>query len=194
VERPELRTFTREDPVHVLKRKRGCYVTAALTVLHAYNDAGRPYPRQSLGGFEGWSGLVRDALLWLGEVDPVKTIEDARTADPDRQKLEAVIAQWRGVLGNRSVTTRAVIDEACWFDVTPTPTNSNHITYRHPEFRNALLDVANERGRVSVGRLGKWIGANKHKVVGKHRLEADTLSGGNARWRLQERQADGAWL
>jgi hypothetical protein len=41
VERPELRAFTREDPVHVLKRERGLYVTAALTALHAYNVAGR---------------------------------------------------------------------------------------------------------------------------------------------------------
>jgi len=193
VERPELRTFTREDPVHTLKRERGRYVSAALTVLHAFNVAGRPVTRQPLGGFEGWSRLVRDTLIWLGEVDPVETIEGARSGDPERQKLEAVIAQWRQVLDNRSVTTRAVIEEACWFDLTPTPSNPNHITYRHPEFRNALLDVANERGRVSVGRLGKWIGANQHKVIGKDRLAADTPAAGNARWRLERRQTDGTW-
>ena len=194
VERPELRTFAQEDPVRVLKRDRGSYVTAALTVLHAYNVAGRPNPQPPLGGFEGWSALVRDALVWLGEADPVETIEEARKGDPDRHRLEAVVTHWSGVLGNRSVTTRTVIEEACGFTLDPTPSNPNHIAYLHPEFRNALLDVANERGRVSAARLGKWIGANKLKVVGNYRLAAATMSAGNARWRLEEQQADGRWL
>jgi hypothetical protein len=193
VERPELRTFTREDPVRVLKRERERYAVAALTVLHGYNHAGRPGAPSPLGGFEGWSDLVRGALLWLGEADPVETIEAARSGDPERQRLEAVITQWRQVLDNRSVTTRAVIEEACGFDLTGTATRPNHITYRHPEFRNALLDVANERGSVSVGRLGRWIGANQHKVIGQDRLTADTPAAGNARWRLERRQADGTW-
>lgn len=89
VERPELRTFTREDPVHVLKRERGRYAVAALTVLHAYNCAGRPGRQQPLGGFEGWSGLVRDGLMWLGEADrsgpsrrPATTIPTASGSKP----------------------------------------------------------------------------------------------------------------
>jgi hypothetical protein len=193
VERPELRTFTREDPVHVLKRERGRYVTAALTALHAYNVAGRPITKQLLGGFEGWSALVRDTLLWLGEADPVDTIEGARNEDPDQQKLAAVVTRWWEVLGNRSITVRLVIEEACGFSLDPTPSNPNHIAYWHPEFRNALLDVANERGRVSAERLGRWIARNKHKVVDKHRFAFDTISAGDRLWRLEERQADGTW-
>jgi hypothetical protein len=192
-ERPELRTFEQEDPVRVLKRERGRYALAALTVLRAYIVAGQPIRRQPLGGFEGWSELVRNALIWLDEADPVDTIESARAEDPERQHLEAVVTQWHAVLGDRSVTTRTVIEEACGFDLDPTPGDPNRIAYWHPDFRNALLDVAGERGRVTTGRLGKWLGANKHKVVGKHRLAADTLSAGNARWKLEHRDADGRW-
>lgn len=104
-----------------------------------------------------------------------------------------MITQWCNVLDNRSVTAREAIEEACWFDLTPTASNPNHITYRHPEFRNALLDIANERGRVSAGRLGKWLSAHKLKVNGNYRLAADTLRLGNARWRIEERQTDGTW-
>jgi hypothetical protein len=192
-ERPELRIFEQEDPEHVLKRERSRYAVAALTVLRAYIIAGRPISRRPLGGFEGWSELVRNALIWLGEEDPVETIETARAEDPERQRLEAVITQWLAVLNDRSVTTRTVIEEACGLDLTPTPNIPNHITYWHPEFRNALLDVAGERGRVSARRLGTWLGANKHKVVGNHRLAADTPSAGNARWKLEQRGADDKW-
>jgi hypothetical protein len=192
-ERPELRTFEQEDPEHVLKRERGRYVVAALTVLRAYIVAGRPVRRQPLGGFEGWSELVRNALIWLDEEDPVETIETARAEDQERQHLEAVITQWHAVLGDRSVTTQNVIEEACGFKLEPIAGNPNHIAYFHPEFRNALLDVAGERGRVSPVALGKWLGANKHKVVGKLRLAAATMLRGNARWRLEQRNADGRW-
>ena len=178
----------------VFRRDRARLVTAALTVLRGYIAARRP--RQAgapLGGFEGWARLVRDALLWLGAADPTLTIETTRDADPARQKLEAVVTQWREVLGDRTITTRAIIEEACGANLDPTTGNPNRLAYWHPEFRNALLDVANDQGRVSPERLGKWIRANLHTVVGQHRLAAGTLSDGNARWKLEQRQGDGTW-
>jgi hypothetical protein len=193
VERPELRTFARPDPVLVLKRNRGPYASALLTVLRAYIAAGRPCQADPLGGFEGWSRLPRSALIWLGEADPVTTIELARAEDPTRQRLEAVITQWRKVLDDESIATREVIAKACGFDLAPIPSNPNHIAYHHPDFRNALLDVAGERGRVSPGRLGNWLGANKYKVVGDSRIAPSTMRTGDARWKLQRRQSDGAW-
>ena len=83
-ERPELRQFTTEDPVHLLKRARPQYVAAALTVLRAYLATGQPQaaPHSPLGGFEIWSRLVRDALIWLGESDPVETDRDRARRRP----------------------------------------------------------------------------------------------------------------
>jgi hypothetical protein len=194
-ERPELRTFEQEDPEHVLKRERGRYAVAALTVLRAYIVAGQPIRRQPLGGFEGWSELVRNALIWLGEDDPVETIETARAEDPERQHLEAVVIQWHAVLADRSVTTQAVIDEAraMTLERGTGPDYTDRHVFVRPEFRNALLDVAGERGRISPPRLGTWIGRNKHKVVGKHRLAVDTDRGGRGRWKLETLDDDGKW-
>jgi hypothetical protein len=193
-ERPELRQFTTEDPVHLLKRERPQYVVAALTVLRAYLAAGQPQtsPHSPLGGFEIWSRLIRDGLIWLGESDPVDTIEAARAEDPDQQKLEAVVTQWSMVLDDRAVTTREVIAEASGFDLTPTSHNPNHITYCRPEFRNALLDVAGDRGRLSVQRLGNWLAQHKNKVVGQYRLTMATMLLGNNRWQVQ-RNDNGRW-
>lgn len=77
-ERPELRVFDVE-PITEAKRRRPELVCAALTVLSAYIRAGKPDQGAiPLGSFEEWSRLVRDALLWLGRADPVKTMERIR--------------------------------------------------------------------------------------------------------------------
>jgi hypothetical protein len=193
VERPELREFKTEDPVRVLKRQRARFVIDALTVLRAYIVAGHPAAVPPLGGFEDYSALICGALVWLDEANPVDTIEEARAADPQRQALEAVLTQWRLVFGNRSLTTHAVIEEACGSTLDPTAHSPNHIGYWHPDLRNALLDVANDRGRVSAERLGQWLRGDKGKAIGHFRLAADTPRDGNRRWRLEERQADGKW-
>jgi hypothetical protein len=37
---------------------------------------------------------VREALIWLGEADPVDTMEELRAEDPGRQHRDAVFAAW----------------------------------------------------------------------------------------------------
>jgi putative DNA primase/helicase len=55
---------------------RAQLVAAGLTVLRGYSAAGRPDMRlPPWGSFEGWSKLVRGALVWAGEADPGETRE-----------------------------------------------------------------------------------------------------------------------
>jgi putative DNA primase/helicase len=197
VEKPWERVFTSEDPVSVFKRDRPKLVAAALTVLRAYVVAGRP--RQEvppLGGFEAWCHTVRDAILWTGCANPCLTMESARRADPARQHLVAVVTEWRVVLRDRSVTTRELVDEACRTMLL------DQRGYEHPNFRNALLDVAVVGGHVDTGKLGTWLGNNKGKVINHvdqqgHgcicRIVADPPLHGYGRWRLEQRRSDGTW-
>src|SRR5262249_32627566 len=84
VERPELRKFT-FDPIARVSANRGAYIAAAITIVQAYRGAGRPTPSvQPLAGFASWSEAVRYPLLWLGEHDPVESMEAARKYDPER--------------------------------------------------------------------------------------------------------------
>jgi hypothetical protein len=72
LENPECRTF-RGDPLAAVRRDRGAYIAAALTIARAYIAAGKPGRLPPLPSYEGWSDLVRSPLKWLGYADPVDT-------------------------------------------------------------------------------------------------------------------------
>ncbi|HWL67120.1 MAG TPA: hypothetical protein VNS22_01920 [Geminicoccus sp.] len=183
-ERPELRVFDR-DPVEMVKADRGKYVAAALTILRAFHVAGRPQQKQSkpLGSFTDWSEWVRGALLWLGEADPVKTMEDARNDDPKLEAMRSVMEQWQAVIKPEiRVTVRELIERA-----------TAHRTgdwgkpdFIHPDFREALLKIANDRGNVNSFRLGKWLSANKGRIVDGYSIEADGQEKGIGTWKLSK--------
>jgi hypothetical protein len=111
VERPELRQFDR-DPMAMARENRHAYLAAGLTILRAYHVAGRPDQPAVLGSFEAWSSWVRGALLWLGQADPVSTMEGLREQDPRLEAHITVLTQWMAVIGNARVSTRAIIERA----------------------------------------------------------------------------------
>ncbi|MEI8395377.1 MAG: DUF6371 domain-containing protein [Rhodospirillaceae bacterium] len=184
VERPEAREFS-VDPLALVRDDRKRFLRAALTVLRAYHVAGRPRQVAPLGSFSEWSDWVRSALLWFGESDPVATIEVARAADPRRDALATVLEQWFGVIGSRRATVREVID----FATAPSSTVGlpGSSAYSRPDFREALLVVAGDAGAVNSRRLGKWISANKLRVVNSLRLVSDAPDGHHkvAAWRVE---------
>ncbi len=71
-------------------------MVAVLTILKAYHVAGRPNrPSPPLQSFIHWSDTVRGALLWLGQGDPVNTMQRLRATDPTIGNLRAFLTAWR---------------------------------------------------------------------------------------------------
>lgn len=183
-ERPELRRFS-SDPVATLLADRTPYLVAALTVLRAFHVAGRPRQVDPLGSFNVWSDWVRGALIWLGQGDPVASMESIRADDPKLEAMVAVMTQWWTVLGERRVAVRAVIDAA-----TEQRTVQGLIypkqEFVRPDFREALLAVAGENGAINSRRLGRWLASHEGRIVGRWRLERDGETGGAVMWVLKE--------
>jgi hypothetical protein len=97
-ERPEERTgFRHPQLLSWIGRERPRLVAAALTILRGYVNAGRP--RQDIpafGSFEGWSSLVREAIVWAGQPDPCATRDRlAEQADTSADALVQLIDAWR---------------------------------------------------------------------------------------------------
>ena len=181
-ERPELRRF-HSDPVAIVKADRGRYLVAALTVLRAFHVAKRPVRPDPLGSYEVWSDWVRGALIWLGEDDPVATMEGVRKSDPKLDALTAVLEQWDWV-GYGPVSVRDVIDVATK-QVSPS-TMYARPEFLYPDLREASLAVAGEGGAINSKRLGKWLAGNQDRIVQGRRLIRAGVSGGIARWRMEE--------
>jgi hypothetical protein len=96
-ERPEERQgFKYPDISLYVRQHRPQLLVDALTIPAAYIRAGRP--RQSLqpmGSFEGWSALVREAVVWLGYPDPCLTrLSLAASADGEGDALTDLMAAW----------------------------------------------------------------------------------------------------
>jgi putative DNA primase/helicase len=180
-ERPELREFDR-DVVDIAKEDRTKYVVAVLTVLRAYYVAGRSKQRPPLGSFGKWSRLVRDAMLWLGEADPVDTVETVRTLDPKLNAIRAVVEQWREVVGEIPVTAGDLVERAMTWEHSSLDGGGP----KYPGLREALLAVAwSGSGKINGQRLGIWIAAHKDRVVDGCRIVKCGERGGSAVWQLQ---------
>jgi hypothetical protein len=74
-EKPEERVdFKHPDLLGWVRQNRPQLLVDALTVLAGYIRAGRPDQKLTpFGSFEGWSGLVRSAVVWAGLPDPNAT-------------------------------------------------------------------------------------------------------------------------
>jgi putative DNA primase/helicase len=165
-ENPEEREFTKK-PIVEIRKDRGKYVAAVLTIARAYRCAGEPackgYP-----SYDSWSRLVRSPLMWLGRSDPVASVTEIRAEDPERAKREAVFAEWPQ--GGRPHTTGELIRLAEDYN---------------PDLRDALLAVAMGRdGNINPERLGKWLRKQARVVVRECKLDPGKNERGKSAWTL----------
>jgi putative DNA primase/helicase len=179
-ERPEFREFKR-DPVAEVLADRGRYVAAVLTIIRAYIAAGRPKVVAPLNSFEGWSDMVRSPLIWLGQADPVETMESARRDDPALQAMEAVFAALKESMGFENAMSVAQIIQSA--DKMAPGVNGFQLV--HPGLKEALVTVAEQRGTIDARELGKWLGRHKGRIARGARLEGRSDEHGHAaRWWL----------
>lgn len=168
---PDLETFVRT--------RRAVFVTAALTILRAFCAAGRPAAElKSWGSFEGWSDLVRGALVYAGELDPAETRGEVRSeADVALRAFQGLLEGWSTVAdryGGRC-TAAQVLRELARNDAAAANPSSNE-TLKYEVFRDALAElIPTPPGKLPGTRhLGNTLRGFKGRVVmcsdGRRRL------------------------
>ena len=190
-ERPELREFE-ADALDIAAADRGPYVAAALTIVRAYIAAGSPKVCPSLGSYSAWSNMVRSPLVWLGEPDPVLSMEGLRNEDVELANIREFFSIWLeyGLDLDTPYLTATIIEEA----TAAAPAN-----YWGPrEFKPFLLGVAAAKGdpdKISAWRLGLWLRRISGRIVKltdaqgtehKYRLIREQARTGRACFRLVE--------
>jgi len=92
------RKFRISDLRGHVRGQRAQLIVDVHTIVRAYACAGRPDVAHPLESFEGWSRLVRDPLVWLGQADPVAS-QETETDDelgPLQGAFEAIAAATLG--------------------------------------------------------------------------------------------------
>jgi hypothetical protein len=155
-ERPELRRFNR-SALRTAGANRATYVAAALTVMRAYLAAGAPAVCGPLGSYEDWSRMVRSPLIWLGEPDPVASVDTSQAEDPELADLRELLEWWLGELKLDEDYLSARLVEIG--NEPPVGFNSNPL-------KDILLRIAGDKGgNISTKRLGEWLRQHSGRVV-----------------------------
>jgi putative DNA primase/helicase len=115
---------------------------------------------------------VQCPLVWLGEADPVKSMEEARDEDPVRRRIAEFFDSDILAL-NASYTTRQIAELA---------------TGRDDEVEDLLKQVGGENGTINNVALGKWLKGITGKIVNGRQLLRDTSDKARPKWALVERR------
>src|SRR5262249_37236103 len=182
-ERPELREFKR-NALRQAAGNRATYVAAALTIMRAYLAAGAPSMCGPFGSYAEWSTMVRSPLVWLGEPDPVTSIDATQAEDPELADLRELFDKCLDESKPEIIYTTAGLIEAA--SLAPAGFNTN-------PFRELFLRIAGDKdGEISDKRLGDWLRWNNGRVVRiadgrRFRLVRQPhLRAGRAPYRLEE--------
>ncbi|WP_338501547.1 DNA-primase RepB domain-containing protein [Sphingomonas kaistensis] len=143
------------DPLGEVEANREKYVACVLTIVEAYQSAGRPgAPLRAIATYNGlWTEYCRRPLTWLGLDDPASGLFEQLRDDPDTAALGRLLTLWFSQFGDRTMTLRALISDA-----------------------DAGLDEALEElpcstsGSINKTSLGRYLGKNAGRPVGEFRL------------------------
>ena len=169
-ETPATRAF-KNNPVATVYKNRAAYVTAVLTIIRAWQVAGKPKTNvKSIATYNGeWSDYCRHPLIWLGQPDPAEVIFEQLKHDPDAEALHGLLTEWHNLYGSTPTTVRKAISDSPIY----------------PDLRAAILEfpVEDKGGTINANRFGWLLKKHAGRIVKGQYFES--VEGGNRlSWRV----------
>ena len=158
-------------PVKKVRRQRGDYVAAVLTIIQAWRRAGMPRASAvSIVTYDGeWSDYCRYPLMWLGHPDPTTALLDQVRHDPDGDALGGLMIEWHEVFGSTPTTVRKAVDRA---------------TDNQLNLLDAMREFpVEERGAINHSKLGWLLKKNANRIVGGFEFQKVSADGRTS-WRV----------
>jgi hypothetical protein len=173
-ELPATRSFKRPNLIQEVRAERTKYVSAALTIILAHIQSGQPKQvTKSLAGFHTWTAWCVEPLLSLGYPDPVSAVVAAMAEDPDRELLGRLLDLWHEQFGGTPTMVREAIEKTRWDYA------------RNVDLKEALHEIAGERGEINRRKLGWWIKRHEGQVVNGRRFQRTNGGGSAEKWRVE---------
>jgi hypothetical protein len=159
-ENPGTRKFTPPYPDQRVRANRGAYLAAVFTIIRAFRAAGSPKQQcNSVAGFEQWSRLVQQALIWLGMDDPLGAMEEMQTMDPQEEKLKQLMAALHECKFDDNKFTVAKCN-----DKINEPTGERG-PFGQPIYKHtALRELMSSEGKINLRSFGQWLMQMRDKI------------------------------
>jgi hypothetical protein len=174
VEDPQNRAFAFDPPELALQMRRAI-AEAAITLLHGFVDAGMPQTEIGTAGFDQWSRMIRNAVLWvrnegldieagLGAVgDPATTILKTSAAEggllePQRQLLMAAFERF----GENSFMAKD-IHRIC---INPSSSDDSICLL----IQDAIVELLPDRSKCTIMRIGLQLSKLLDKIINGKKL------------------------
>lgn len=159
------------SPIDLLGKNREKYVSAVLTIMLAWRNAG--CPRKNIPNIvtydKAWSDYCRHPLIWLGIPDPATSLIDQVTNDPDGEAIGRVMHEWHALFGSIATTVRRVIDST---------------EYANMDLKDALFELpVTERGQINPHKLGWFLKKNANRIINGFEFQK-AQADGRVAWRL----------
>lgn len=176
LENPERRAgFRHPDLLAWVREHRGALVAAGLTLLAAYLHAGAPDQRLApWGSFDGWTRVVRGALVWAGEPDPGAAREELRQeADAASGALAELLDGWTEIAARYGgqCTVAQALGELQRNDALAAGAHAAE-RVRYEDLRSALAQLCNAPpGKLPTAKaMGKALAKHRGRVLGGRAL------------------------
>lgn len=152
-------------PVDKVRKSRGVYVAAVLTIILAWREAGSPQADvENIATFGGaWADYCRHPLIWLGLADPATALLEQVKHDPDGEALAGLLAEWYKEFGSTPTTVRKVLKNA--------QMNQSNLLDAISEF------PVEDKGEVNTSKFGWILKKNADRVVNGYKIEASQADG-----------------
>ena len=158
------------SPLDEIRQNREKYVTAVLTIILAWRNAGSPITEtENIVSFDGpWSEYCRQPLMWLGYPDPATSLLEQVKHDPDAEILGRLQKEWLRAFGTAPTTVRKAVDG-----------------YGNADLMDAIKEfpVEERGGEINKSKFGWILKKNADRIINGlefQRAEAD----GRTAWRV----------
>ncbi|MEI6800402.1 MAG: hypothetical protein WCO04_14490, partial [Pseudomonadota bacterium] len=157
------------DPLDHVRTHRLDMVTAACTLIRAYQTSGADRAQGRMASFEEWDDIVRQTVVWVGTTvavgefgDPMELVREAQVDDPMVDALGGLLQ----ALFKRFDTA--------WF--TGRDVQKAADTSLSPTLKEALNDLAGRDVSSNARSIGKVLSAHKGQIAHGLHLSARTLN------------------
>lgn len=157
------------DPLDYVRTHRLDMVTAASTLIRAYQTSGAARANGRMASFEEWDDIVRQTVVWVGTTvavgefgDPMELVREAQIADP---MLDALGDLLQGLFRRF---------DTAWF--TGRDVQKAADTSLSPTLKEALNDLAGRDIASNARSIGKLLTSHKGQIAQGLHLSARKLN------------------